>query len=100
MRTVTRSVGRRGLGYYRFHFRESIERDGAVCLECGKLLLTAFRRGSSPAPIATRLGVSKRYVIAKTTSSLVFSARSSPAARRARFVNSCKETKPNATRRG
>ena len=40
MRTVTRSVGRHGLEYYRSHFRESIQHDGAVCLECGKLRKT------------------------------------------------------------
>jgi len=36
--TRGRSPGRRGVGYYRAHFLESIRRDGVVCLECGKLL--------------------------------------------------------------
>src|SRR3990172_7815302 len=31
------SSGRRGVGYYRAHFLESIRPDGVVCLECGKL---------------------------------------------------------------
>ena len=38
MATRRRSPGRRGVGYYRAHFLESIRRDGVVCLECGKLL--------------------------------------------------------------
>lgn len=37
MATWHRSPGRRGVGYYRAHFLESIRPDGVVCLECGKL---------------------------------------------------------------
>ena len=65
---MTRSVGRHGLEYYRSHFRESIQRDGAVCLECGKLRLTAFRHGDAPAPIASRSTYRKGRLIAKTAS--------------------------------
>jgi hypothetical protein len=38
MATRRESPGRRGVGYYRIHFLESIRPDGVVSLECSKLL--------------------------------------------------------------